>query len=255
MANTRGKGSVVETEDKFNIDKIIQIIEKKFESMKKEIISKIDKQSQETQKSIDFMSSQYDDIIKKLETTILQNKKIENELENMKKEQQEKHIIIKQLEIKISDLEYKSRSNFLEIAGIPQKNGEQQIEIVKKVAAAAGMDIQHKEIIEVKRTPDRRNNAPPKLLVEFAEKTTRDNLISKRKNINYEDIKDITTETIYIAEELSPYQRELLWKTKKAAKERNYSYVWCKDGKIMTRKMPNEKIIYIKHIDDIKNIV
>lgn len=255
MANTRGKGIITETEEKFNIDKIIQIIEKKFESMKKEIISKIEKQTQETQKSIDFMSSQYDDLIKKLEITILQNKKIENEFENIKKEHQEKNIIIKQLEIKISDLEYKSRSNFLEIAGIPQKNGEQQMEVVKRVAAAAGMEIQHNDIIDIKRTHDRRNNAPPKLLVEFAEKTTRDNLLSKRKNINYAAIKDISTEPIYIAEELSPYQRELLWKTKKSAKENNYSYVWFKDGKIMTRRMPNEKIIYIKHIDDIKNIV
>lgn len=255
MANTRGKGAIIENEDKFNMEKILQIIEKKIDSMKKEIISKIDKQTLDNQKSIEFMSTQYDELIKKLEITILQNKKIENEFIMIKKEQQEKNTIIKQLEIKIADMEYKTRSNYMEIAGIPQKNGEQQIEVVKRVAEAAGVELKYAEIIDVKRIPDRRINAPPKILVQFTDKIVRDKIIQNKKNIDYAKIKDISTETIYIAEEISFYHKELLWRTKQTAKEKNYAYVWFKDGKIMVRRMPNEKLIYIRHVDDLKKIV
>lgn len=66
MANTRG-GKVYNTsenEDK-TMEKIIQYIDKKIDNMKRDIIANIEKQSEETKKSIEFISNQYDDIIKK----------------------------------------------------------------------------------------------------------------------------------------------------------------------------------------------
>lgn len=159
------------------------------------------------------------------------------------------------MEIRVSELEYKSRSNVLEIAGIPQKNGEQPIEIVRRVAAAAGVKVQHSDVGEVTRITDRRNQAPPKLLVKFLDTRIRDVLLEKRKDINYNSIQDLATDSIFIGEDISPYHKEILWKAKQIAKEKKYQYVWIKKGQIMLRRAQNEKIVYIKHLDDLNKII
>lgn len=237
------------------MDKIIDYIDKKFETLKSEIFTKIESQTTETTKSIDFISAQYDEILKKIDVTNNLNKVIQTDFENIKKDMNEKNNTIKKLEIRLAEIETFSKCNNLEIAGIPQKIREQPIEIVRKVAAAAGITIQHTDITEVIRVPDRRNGAPPKLLVTFSEKRKRDSLLEKKKEINYNEIKDLTTSPIYIGEELSPFHKEILWKTKQVAREKNYQYVWYKQGKIMIRKKQDDKIIYIKHLDDMAKII
>jgi len=102
-------------------------------------------------------------------------------LKLLKKNSKRKNIIIKKLEIRMSEFEAISKSNNLEIAGIPQQQGEQPIEIVRKVAAAAGIKLKHSDITDVIRVPDRRNGAPPKLLVTFSEKPQRDALLENKK--------------------------------------------------------------------------
>lgn len=251
---TRSKTPII-SEDKINMDKIMEYIDKKFETLKKDIFTKIDLQTSETSKSIDFISAQYDEIIKKIEVSNNINRVLQTDFEKIKKDQTGINIIIKKLEIRLSDMETLTKSNSLEIAGIPQQNREQPLEIVKKVAAAAGIHLLHTDITDVTRVSDRRNGAPPKLLVVFSDKRKRDSLLDKKKEINYNEIKDLATSPIFIGEELSPYHKEILWKAKQLAKEKNYQYVWYKQGKIMIRKKQDDKIIYIKHLDDMVKII
>jgi len=76
-----------------------------------------------------------------------------------------------------------------------------------------------------------------------------------KKQINYEEIKALTLSPIFIGEELSQYHKEILWKAKQIAKDKNYQYVWYKQGKVMLRKQQHDKIIYIKHLDDMVKII
>lgn len=253
MSSTRSKNQI--SDEKVSMDKIIEYIDKKFENLKKDIFIKIESQTTETTKSIEFISAQYDELLKKMDVANKLNQVIQTDFENIKKDLSEKNNIIKKLEIRLADIETISKGNNLEIAGIPQQNREQPAEIIRQVAAAAGITIKHTDITNVIRVPDRRNGAPPKLLVTFSEKRQRDSLLEKKKDINYEEIKNLTTSQIYIGEELSPYHKEILWKAKQIAKEKNYQFVWFKHGKVMLRKEQQAKIKYIRHIDDLVRII
>lgn len=255
ITQTRSNKSNIEKEEKQNMEKIFEYIDKKFDSLKKDIIKKIESQSMESIKSIEYISAQYDEIIKKLDLSNNQNKIIQNELENMKKAEKEKNATIKKLELRLDEIEYDSRLDSLEIAGIPQKNGEQLVEIVKKVATAAGITVIHADIANATRITDRRFNAPPKILVKFTDIKQKDIILSKKRELDLDLLKDLTNENVYIGEVISPYRKELLWKTKQLAKEKNYEYVWIKNGKIMVRKCQDQKIIYINHLDDLVKLI
>lgn len=257
MSNTqtRSNKSNLDKEDKQTMDKIFDYIDKKFDSLKKDIIQKIECQNTESIKSIEYISAQYDEIIKKLDINNNQNKSIQNELENIKKEQVGKNATIKKMELRLDEIEYTSNLNYLEIAGIPQKNGEQLEEIIKKVASAAGVQIKHADISKVTRTTDRRLNAPPKILVKFTEIKQKEILLSKKREMDLNLLKDLTNEKVYIGEVISPYKKELLWKAKQLAKEKNYEFVWIKNGKIMVRKGHDQKILYVNHLDDLDKLI
>jgi hypothetical protein len=60
---------------------------------------------------------------------------------------------------------------------------------------------------------------------------------------------------IYINENLSPFFRELLWKSKIRAKEAGYKFIWYSFGKILVRKDASDnKVFKVFDFDDIDMI-
>lgn len=250
---TRSKGLGLNTPDtsETNIGIFMKQMENKFETMKKEMFQKIDNENKDARTSREFISSQYDDLNTKMNTIA----NLVSEVENLRKELNEKNLIIKNFEIRLASLEQTSKEDALEVAGIPPCEGEQPSETVKKLAAAVGVELLPHDILEAKRIPDRRPGAPPKICIRFTDIRKRNLLLINRKKIHHDILKYFNCEKIFISAILNPYFKELLWKTKQICKEKKFSYVWYKDEKILVKKSATDKIIYIKHSDDLCKII
>ena len=59
---------------------------------------------------------------------------------------------------------------------------------------------------------------------------------------------------LYVNENLTKTRKQLLWKTKQTAKERNCRYVWTMNGKILTRKNDMHPVIEITDLKDIDKL-
>ena len=56
---------------------------------------------------------------------------------------------------------------------------------------------------------------------------------------------------IFINDELTALNRNLLWNAKIKAKEHNWKYVWIKDGRILAKKNDADRPIYIRKLSDV----
>ena len=56
---------------------------------------------------------------------------------------------------------------------------------------------------------------------------------------------------IYICEHITKIRRHLLYKTKEAAIEKLYKYVWINDSDILIRKDDQSKVFRIRELGDI----
>lgn len=258
--NLRSKGqttgaSVTSEPQGINIDVLLEKMEmkmeKKLETFKSAIIKKIDDENKENRSTRDFISHQYDDIHLKMETII----KLVSEVEAMRKELTAKDGIIKSLEVRLAEVEQRTREDTLEFAGIPEREGEQHSETIKRVAAVTGVDLKSEDILDIKKIPDRRPGVPPKLQVRFSNPQKRRQILLNRKQLNVSTTQGNVFQKIFISEILGAYFKDLLWRSKTKAKEMGYKFVWYKECKIMIKKNESDRIIYIKHSDDLKKIV
>lgn len=57
---------------------------------------------------------------------------------------------------------------------------------------------------------------------------------------------------IYLNENMTAYYKNLFWKVKTFARERNFKYVWYRNGKIMMRKdNDTAEVIHINGEEDL----
>lgn len=257
--NLRSKGQTTGTNvtsepQGINIDVLLEKMEmkmeKKLEVFKQAIIKKIDDENQESRSTRDFISHQYDDINLKMETII----KLVSEVESMRKELTAKDGIIKSLEIRLAEVEQKTREDTLEFAGIPEKEGEQPAETIKRVAGVTGVDLKVDDILDIKKIPDRRPGVPSKLHVRFTNLQKRRQILLNKKHLTSTTTLGNGYQKIYISEILGAYYKDLLWRAKTKAKEMGYKYVWYKECKVMVKKNESDRVTYIKHSDDLKKI-
>lgn len=59
---------------------------------------------------------------------------------------------------------------------------------------------------------------------------------------------------IYIVEDLSPSNKALHAATRIKAKEKNYKYVWLRNGKIFVKKSDGSDYILIKNMNDLNKL-
>ena len=79
--------------------------------------------------------------------------------------------------------------------------------------------------------------------------------IQKKRNIynvQFDNIK--TNGNIYINECLTTENNNLFWKARNRGREKNYKYVWVKNGKIFVKKDPNAATIRVKIEKDLSKI-
>lgn len=202
--------------------------------------------------SVEFTSTQYDDINKKLSSFSYDVKK----MESMEAELSEVKNQCRALQTILNINDQRDRLLNLEFVGIPETKEEDLQDLTMKIAKAANVTINSYDVIQANRVSPRvkMQGRPRTVVVKFRSRLIKDNILSgARKN-------RITTKSIemsgnpvpvFVNEHLTPYNKTLLKKLKTAAKDKGIQYIWTKNGRIYSRKNNLSPAVQIQTEEDI----
>lgn len=205
----------------------------------------------EMKKAMDFMNKNYEEVIAeniKLKTQISTMEERFNNLEEAKKEHQMLNGEIQQLRNDVREKDQYERNRNLEINGLDWLPNEDLPQVVQKVATAFGVKNYKKEMIDAAhRIPNKNKDKPSTLIMQFKHRDCRDAWLRAKKTIVTNDslYRNGNGKRVYINENMSPYYRELFWKTKAFAKENGYKFVWFLRGKVMMKKNEGDKDVFV----------
>ncbi|CAH2106257.1 unnamed protein product [Euphydryas editha] len=202
--------------------------------------------------SVEFTSTQYDDMNTKLSAFSNDIKKIkamETELIEVRNQ-------CRALQEILNINDQRDRLLNLEFVGVPETKEEDLHDLTMKIAQAANVTINSCDIIQANRVSPRvkMQGRTRTIVVKFRSRLIKDNIFSgARKN-------RITTKTldipgnpvpVFVNEHLTPYNKTLLKKLKAVAKDKAIQYVWTKNGRIYSRKNNLSPAVHIQTEEDI----
>lgn len=205
--------------------------------------------------SMEFLSEKVEECIDSMKALegqikILEKKNIDLVNKNTNLENR-----VSALEQRLNEQNQNSLSNVMEIIGVPVKENEDVEEMVKVIAGK--IKANSGQIRKVTRLPGR-NGKDGVIQVELQDKQARSGWLAsaRQQTLVAGDIVPMESQNknkmdrIYLREALSYYYRNLLRKTKEELKS-TYKFIWCKEGKILVRKIENAKVYKIRCESDI----
>ena len=119
------------------------------------------------------------------------------------------------------------------------------------------MQMDEKDIDNVYRIKKHRkegSSKPEPIIVTFMRREMKEKFISLRRRrsmyareIGFEDSQN----QVFINDHLTKRSKELLWKARNLKREKNYKYVWYKNGNIYLRKNDNTEAMRISNESDL----
>ena len=174
-----------------------------------------------------------------------------NEL-NDKDKQREKQIST--MDTRIIKIDQQIINKNIEIRNIPT-NEMSDYDVIKTIAASLNVELNHNDICNAYHLKQQQEGKI-KVIIELNSLNKKREIMSKiqRHRLDAKIIKKDDDGFIYVNDELTPYNRRLLWQAKTKAKESKWNFVWCRNGNIFARRNENSSAILIKNTADIENI-
>ncbi|CAG9790401.1 unnamed protein product [Diatraea saccharalis] len=212
---------------------------------------------QQTNKSIEnsisFLSSQNEELKKKLEKFEMQAKK------------DREQIVL--LEDKIEELQSNDRKNNFEIKNVPKTSEENRhnlINMVLNLSKTIGCNITEGVVHDIYRVKSSKNVINTPIVVEVSSTLLKNNFIYmcklhnvKRKDklcakhLGFTANEDIP---IFIGEQLTAIGFRLFYLARDLAKTKAYKFCWTSYGKVYIRKQENTPVILIKTEDQVNHL-
>lgn len=191
----------------------------------------------------------FDEYIKKTDKLIAENARLANQVTGM--------------ESKINDLEQISRSQNLEIQGIPEKNNENLMNVLEKIGNYINYNISPEKVDYVHRVQLNRNsnNGIKNIVVRLTSIKEKENILAAAKNKRMQKENgspkmkiDGLSDHLYINEHLTLANKMLYKEVRTAAKAKGYKFFWTKNGAIFARKNEVSRVILIKNEEAIRKM-
>lgn len=150
------------------------------------------------------------------------------------------------------------RRDCLELAGIPVIPNEDTNAIVCAVAKNMGVELDDCDISTSHRLPPpRRGKGTPRIIVKFVRRDKKEEFYNNRKKAG--DTAELqcaaySSNRIYVNEALTPKRKVLFFKCKQVKSEKNYDYLWTKNGKIFMRANEISEIQEIRNESDLNKL-
>lgn len=214
----------------------------------------IKKSYQEIEKSINFLSTKYDEVKLKLDL--------------MDKERKEQKEYIMSLEKKVLDYEQSSRSSCIEVRNVPvlEMEGRHNITTtVSNIGKTIGMNIQSSDLRDSYRIPGKPGTCGP-IIAEFASVNTKFEFLANVRLFNKDkpSTEKLNSETlgipgqrtpIYITEHLNQSVKQLFYHARVFAKKNSFKFCWTTNGRIFLRKEVGTKQYRVHSEDCLTKII
>ncbi|KAL3177537.1 hypothetical protein MRX96_039102 [Rhipicephalus microplus] len=178
------------------------------------------------EESVQFMSDQMTDVMKRAEENERSIKELRTRIENL--EMQDKKL--ESLNRQLDDLEWRNRRYNLEFHGIPQT---QQEDLVGKINALAIqnelLELSRDDVAAIHRFPSKQDKIPA-IICRFNELNVREAWWDNRLKISK------MNKEVRVLENLTKRSKTLLKEVKDWAKVNDYKFVWHRNYKILVKK-------------------
>lgn len=203
----------------------------------------------EMEKSLDFMSTQFEQLRK-------ENEEIKQMLKENEKENQELKERINILETTVDEIERENIKNNIIINGIEMQNKQENTkEIVSKLINK--LNISPKDKIEkCYRKNEQQENSP--IVVELKSEEAKAEILKARKTIGAITTKDCLLKgkesQIFINEQLTSRLNKIFFHVRELKKNKKITYAWTRDGNVYAKKTATSQKIKIKTNEDLLNL-
>lgn len=200
-------------------------------------------QMSEVQKSVDFMSSKYDELLAQFSA--------------LHDEHQADRKRISLLEQKIEYMERNNKTTTIEIKNIPMKKAENNIDlyrVVEKTASILNIPLQQNDVKNVYRVNTSNPSNKP-IVTEFTTIFKKDEIVNAVKQFNKKNHGDMLStkhllldgpeKPVYVSDCLTFKTKKLYAMARQFAKTNNWKYCWISRGSVYLRKadgLPSSRI-------------
>lgn len=201
----------------------------------------------EKEKSVEFISAKYDELVVFKTNTITELKQIKSEVNVISKKCEKIANSIEQLE------EYSYQFN-LKIVGMPQEQQTESAEQTSKLCIDLfhdiGAEVTLQDIDIAHRVPSRKpGNQTNAIICKFVRRLAREKVMAARKKAN--DLQP----SISIYDHLTPRLQELLYEAKKYQLVNHFKFCWAKNKMVYLRKSEDEGVIKLKNLQDLNALL
>uniref|UniRef100_A0A8D9DTN4 PHD-type domain-containing protein n=1 Tax=Cacopsylla melanoneura TaxID=428564 RepID=A0A8D9DTN4_9HEMI len=230
-------------------------LENLFEKFEVKLWKKMDKKFSDMEECLEFTSGKIDEFSKTMKEIQKKLVMVEIENEKIKQENVELKTKVKSLEVGVeANAQLLSNSNKVEISGLPVSTVNAKDVVAKVLEKANGEKIEESGYeIEIKKQEKQTN-----VIVEFESKIQRDKLIKKKKAERTFKLGEIMNSSddslVYMNECLTPYYTKLFMEAKKIKRDKNYAFIWVRDGKILLKKTEQSKPMRLVCMEDLGKI-
>jgi archaellum component FlaC len=251
-SETVGEKSDEESED-FEVKKMLHVINNKLDANKTSVDG--------LKSDVQGLSNFYEDLKKLISDIQKENRELKDKLNTVIEENRAKDKKIEFLIGRVNTMEQRSRNCNLEIHGMDVAAGEREegglpAVVRRLVGDHFDVAIDDKAIEVVHRLPRRRPDAQSAVIVRCSSQSVRDSIINKRKTIVTNDalFKNKNENRLFICENLTQFNKSLLWNAKQKAKDKGWKYVWVKYGKIFAKKSDESFVLKLENERDLDKI-
>lgn len=169
---------------------------------------------------------------------------------------------IAKLTTRVNDLEQYSRSNNVEIVGVPEKKNENLLDILSNIGAFIGYPIDESKVDVVHRVPTRVTTGKPKnIILRCISRKMRDDILAaarvKRLAIGASNpglAIDGVSAALFLNEHLTVENKSFYREVRALAREKNYKFCWIRNGNIYVRKEERAKALCIAGRDGLRQM-
>ncbi|XP_070382637.1 uncharacterized protein [Dermacentor albipictus] len=156
----------------------------------------------------------------------------------------------------IIELKQYSRSQNVEIKGIPVVPDENLRKSVEKMAASVGVDVSEDDIDVVHRVRSKDKDRP-NVVLRFSTRAVRDKFFSaaRKARLTTRILGFEECNPVYVNEHLCIENKVLLSKARQLRLEKKWKFAWVSQGKIFMRKTETSTVLRIESDSDLAQIV
>jgi len=113
------------------------------------------------------------------------------------------------------------------------------------------------EISTAHQIPSYKAEAPPKIIVKFTRRDTRNRFYGSRRKLANKKVKDLpdlnltSTENVFISESLTHYKKKLFGEVNKQRKKLKWKYIWTQNGRIFIKANENTTTRSFDTVEDL----